>query len=99
MSNPAVNPYNATLSMDTQNTEYSYTFPLNVKRIFYKLRDQGNDLRVSWTSGVVANSNGPYMTLWAGATNTIDQIDSGAQITLYFATGVDNQVLELEIWT
>ena len=84
----------ANTAMATQNTEYSYTIPANVKRIRFKLRALNAPLKFSFTA---LASGTTYITVPDGETYEINDARLGGK-TLYVQSPTASQVLETEVW-
>jgi len=82
------------------NTEYVLQLPANTRAISFQCR-AANVVRYAFVPTFVAAPLNPYMTLKAGFVYWKDNIICGPAIgalTLYFASPVANQVVEIEIW-
>lgn len=90
--NKAVTPTVANVNIVTASTEYSYTFPSNVKK--FQVRARGTSkLQCSYISG---QSGTTYVTIAPGNAKTIE--DTNFSGTLYFQGNKNNEVLEIEYW-
>ena len=98
LSSSVKNPYVAAVDMATANTEYSFTFPEQTKRVMISLRSP-NNLFYSWQQGQVAGPSGNYLSLLPGASRSMNDIQFDFGDTLYFSSDTDSQVLEIEYWT
>lgn len=86
-----------TVSMAVANTEYNYTFPTNTKFFLIKLRDGVADLKLGYSVGSTAGTD--YFTVPRGTFHSIDGLSLTSSLTIYVASVVAAQVLEIEYWT
>lgn len=91
-TNPAI--YNLTMTL--ANREYSQVLPANTKRFLIQTRDQ-TAFRLAFATGFVAAPTEPYLTV---TTQPYEEKDiKPSQLTLYFASGVTDKVVEIVAWT
>lgn len=93
----AIQPVVDALSMASANTEYSWAVPENVVGLSIQCRD-ATDIRVAFTSGKVAGSTDPYITIKAGTALTLPEktlLKTGLTPTIYMATGSASKVAEI----
>jgi hypothetical protein len=93
-------PTTTAVSMPSANTQYSYTFPQNTKRILFNLRNyqSGDTAYYSWQTGQVAGPTGNYSTLYPSAQRNMEGIQFDNGYTLYFSSTGANETLEIEYW-
>lgn len=84
----------ANTALTTQNTEYHYTIPANVKRIRFKLRALNALLKFCFTE---SGSGSDYITVFYGETYEINDAKLGGK-TLFVQSPSNTQVLEVETW-
>jgi hypothetical protein len=76
------------------NTEYSYTFSANTKKILIKPRIDSN-VKFSYISG---QSGTTFITIPKGNTFSLDQLNLNG-VTIYFQTDKPSNTLEILAWT
>ena len=74
------------------NTEYSFTFPNNIKRFRIKART-GSIVKISYT---ITESGTIFETIWPGSSLNDTNIEGG--FTIYFQTSKANEILEITTW-
>lgn len=87
--------YNVVLT--SADTEYSQLLPSGVRDVRFRCRTL-YDVRYQFTTGKVAGSVSPYLTLPAGSDYYSDNNDLSG-FTLYLASSQAGVVVELEVWS
>ena len=88
-------PTHHNVTMVDADTQYTQALS-NVKSIMFQCR--GNyDVRYAFVDGKVATPIAPYMTLKAGAVYSEEFLDGVVDYSLYIATGVAGQIVEIEV--
>ena len=82
------------VTMAVAGSEYSYALVNGTKKITLKSRENGK-LQITWTSGT---SGSNYITIGPGSSYTIDNIDVGAGLVLYFQSTKTADTLEIMYW-
>jgi hypothetical protein len=98
-SDKAVNLRITTIPLGLKDTEVKWQFTPGMKTFVLKTRN-GNAVRMATDPGLVAISHDPFFTLNPLTVYSQDDLNIGnvqPYPTLYFACGVDNEVLELII--
>lgn len=90
--NPTI--FNVTLS--TINTEFSQLLPENTRKWTMESRSN-DDFRFAFVTGKVATPTEPYKTLKTGLTWFDDVLKLNSK-TVFLASGVQNQVIEIVAW-
>jgi len=88
--------YNLTLT--DANTEYSQALPEDTKWFEFQCRTAA-DVRFAFTSGLVAGSVAPYITLKSGQSYDSGALYAASRPTLYCASGSAGVVVEIIAWT
>ena len=98
MKEPATKVSIANIVMTTQNTEYSYQFPEDVKGFRMQCRD-GTAFRFAFEMDKVgtANPSPPYHTVLANGYIEIREVRI-EELHLYVACGTANKTVELISW-
>lgn len=91
-------PVPQVLDMPTADTEYELVLPVGTKHFSLKFRDAATVGRLAATTGLVAGSTDPYVTLHAGQPYTSPEKVSWSG-TLYVASSSASQTLEVFVWT
>lgn len=78
----------------TANTEYSYTFSANTKKILIRPRTDAN-VKFAYTSGQSATN---YITIPNGSSFSLDDLNLNG-VTIYFQTDKPSNTLEILAWT
>mgnify|MGYP001582732007 CR=1 FL=1 len=89
-----VTEYN--VSLTNANQEYFQALPASCRKVIFRCR-QHVEIRYAWVTGKVAGPTTPYQVLKAGADYGLDGIKSSG--TLYWASAVGGQVIEMEVWS
>lgn len=88
-------PFNATLSMATAGTEYSYAFPATVKQ--YQVKSRGSSkLRYAF---IVGETSTNYTEVKAGAALLETGIRRATTLTLYLRATQNSEIAEITYWT
>lgn len=83
------------VSVPLANTEVSQSLPSNTKKFLLKVRNNGSELKLAFTSG---QSGTNYLSINKGATFVEDGIKVGS-LTLYFQVNNANEVVEILAWS
>jgi len=94
-ANAADTPSISNIAIPTANTEQSFAFPNDTKKISFKLRGNGK-LKYAYTSG---QSGTNFITAYPGNTVTITDILLTAGLTIYFQSTKSGEVLEILSWS
>ena len=97
MTTPVENPVDYNITLTSANTQYSQLLPSSVREFRFRCRTIF-DVRYSFTTGKVAASTAPYLTLPAGSDFFSDNNDLTGK-TIYFASAQAGVVVEMEVWT
>lgn len=83
------------LSLTTQNTEYSQALPEGTRKVLIRERSGGADLKLAFASG---QSGTVYVTIPAGSAKALDMAYLSG-LTLYLQSPTNAVVAEIEAWT
>lgn len=89
-------PVVTVVSMAVSNTQYSFSIPLNTKKIQIKSRQSGL-IKFSFTNGDIGS--GSYVSISPGSYRDIDGIVVTTGLTLYFTSTKNSDTLEIMYWT
>lgn len=89
-------PHVAALNLTLSGTEYSFTIPLNTKKLQIKSRLNGK-IKYSFNSGDIIS--GVYMSIAMGAYRDINNIDTSLGLSLYATSSKAGDTLEITYWT
>ena len=87
-------PVVANVPMPTANTEYSYPLEASTKQILFKTREN-SALKFSFEQG---KSGTTYITVPSGSSYTLSGVDPTINLTVYFQSSINNEVLEVISW-
>lgn len=82
-------------TMASANTEYSYVLGTTTKKAKLQLRGTGT-LKLAYSPGT---SGSAYLTIPAGSSHILDNLDFTSPTTLYFQCTAAGRTLEIETWT
>lgn len=91
-------PLLASITMTLADTEYSYTFPDNIKKFSLEIGAGGANFRVAWVTGKVAAPTQPYIEIWANDKFARENINLIGK-TIYFACPNAAQLMVIESYT
>lgn len=83
-----------TVTMTTQNVEYSQALPAGTKKFTIVSRD-GTPFRLAYVTDKVAAPTDPYRTVVSKGEDNLN----AAALTLYFACSAAGKVVEIEAWS
>jgi len=86
-----------TVNVVNADTEYSYYIPDGCRDVKLKIRD-GTPFRIAYVTGKVAGPVDPYYTVPANTIHTLSKVNIIGGLSIYFACGVGNKVMEIEYW-
>ena len=89
----AQTPYLYNVTCTVQDTEYSQTLPAGTKKFNIISRD-GTPFRLAYETGYVAGPTAPYRTCLIKNEDNLNCQD----LTLYVASAVAGNVIEIEAW-
>jgi hypothetical protein len=93
----ATTPTIYNINLTSVDTEYSQAIPAGTKKLqFWSRNDE--DIRFSFTTGKVATPTAPYLTHKGGLSTHEGELYLTGQ-TIYFATDVAGDVVEMLCWT
>lgn len=84
--------YNVT--MTNADTEYSQALHVNAKAFFIHTRDE-SPFRIAFVTGKVATPVAPWGTVLAGKGMWFSGLESGDQLTVYFASDSAGKIIEI----
>lgn len=87
-------PFVANVPMPVANAEYSYNLEPSTKQIMFKTREN-SVLKFSFEQG---KSGVTYITVPSGTSYTLSGVDPTINLTVYFQSSVNNEVLEVISW-
>lgn len=85
-----------TITVTTQDVEYSQLIEKQVKAIRVQCRD-GTDIRVAFQTGKVAGSTDPYHTVKSGTVLYMDRLFWNNP-TIYVAAAAGTKKVEVLVW-
>lgn len=85
------------LTLTNANTEYSYALSDNTYAVQFRSK-KAHPLRYSFNTGYVAGPTSPYMTLTPGTEFFLRETNFTG-VTIYFASPVAGDVVEILTWT
>lgn len=88
-------PAVSNVAMAVAGSEYSFALPTGTKKMTIKSRQKGK-LQIAW---VAATTGTTFLTVPAGTSYTIDNIDVGAGLILYMQSTKNTDTLEVLYWT
>lgn len=91
-------PLLADVTMTSADTEYSYTFPDDTKKISLEIGAGGSAFRVAWVTGKVAAPTQPYIAVPTNEKFARDNLTLVGK-TIYFACEVAAQMMIIESYT
>lgn len=89
-------PHRATVNLTTANTEYSYTFPADTKKLIMQMRS-GEEWKMAFKTGDIALGN--YFTVHQGIAKVEENLNLAATLPIYFSCPESGEVMEVEFWT
>ncbi len=85
------------VDIDTANTEYTVTLPVDIKSYTIKMRGN-HEFKLAYKSDQVNRDSGDYITVPAGSAESEDNLSSENPIVLYMSCEKGSEKAEVKIW-